>query len=75
MAKNIYDKGKHPKSLANLTYHEGRPRLFGEEKKRRNISVTEKGWDGVKSIADELGCASISDFIEKVGRGQVKVSA
>jgi hypothetical protein len=73
MPKKIYDKGKHPNSLANLTYHEGRPKLFDEGKKRRNLSVTEKGWNGLKSVADELGCSSVSDFLEKLGRGEVKV--
>ena len=75
MSTKNYAPGKNPNSLANLTYREGRPRLFDEEKKRRNLSVTEKGWKGLKSVADELGCKSVSEFLEKVGRGQVKVSA
>jgi hypothetical protein len=67
--------GKHPNTLANLTYHEGRPLAFGEAKKRRNLSVTEEAWIGLQPIVEELGCNSVSDLLEKLGRGVVKLSA
>lgn len=73
MSKGKYKRGKHPHSKANLVLSEGRPPLYSEEKKRRTLTVTEKGWDGAKLLVDELGCTSISDFIEKLGRGKVKV--
>lgn len=75
MAKTRFKPGEHPNSQANLTYHEGRPLSFGVEKKKRNLTVTEEGWEGLQSVVKDLGCESVSEFLEKVGRGQVKVSA
>jgi hypothetical protein len=75
MKTQKYSQGQHPKSRANLTYHEGRPLTFGKRKKQHGITVTEEGWEGVKDVVKELGCSSVSDFLEKVGRGEVKVSA
>lgn len=75
MARKKYAPGLHPNSQANLTYHEGRPQAFGVQKKKRNLTVTEEGWEGLQSILSELDCSSVSEFLEKVGRGQVKVSA
>ena len=76
MARKKYAPGHHPSSLKNLTYHGGRPKAFDEEeKKKRYLTVTETGWEGLKPIIREIGCSSISEFLEKVGRGQVKVSA
>lgn len=68
MAKKV-----HPNTLANLTYHEGRKPLFGTKKKGRRLSVTEEGWEGTAQVAQALGCRSVSDFLEKIGRGEVKV--
>ena len=75
MARKIYAPGHHPHSQANLTYHEGRPKAFGAQKKKRNLTVTEEGWEGLQPIILELGCESVSEFLEKVGRGQVKILA
>ena len=75
MAEKKYRQGQHPNSKANLTYHHGRPQTFGVQKKKRNLTVTEEGWEGLMPIIEELGCKSVSEFLEKVGRGQVKVSA
>ncbi len=75
MAKRKYAPGQHPKSRANLTYHEGRPAAFGSRKKTRSITVTEEGWEGAQTIVRDLGCSSVSEFMEKLGRGQIKVSA
>jgi hypothetical protein len=75
MTQEKYAPGQHPNSQANLTYHEGRPKVFGVQKKKRNLSITEEGWEGLQPIIKELGCSSVSEFLEKVGRGQVKVSA
>ncbi len=64
MAKKI-----HPNSLANLT---GRPQAYlDEKKKRRNLTVTDTGWEGAQPIVRKAGCASVSEFIEKLGRGQI----
>lgn len=67
-------RGKHPNSLANLQ-HKGRPVVFEEKKKVRTVSVTQTGWDGVFQAAEASGCSSISEFLERLGRGEVKVSA
>jgi hypothetical protein len=65
-------RGKHPNSLANLT-HDGRPQNWGEGKKKRNLTVTETGWQGVQAIAKEMNL-SISELLEKIGRGEFKIS-
>jgi hypothetical protein len=75
MTSNKYSPGHHPNSQANLNYRGGRPKVFDSEKKRRNISVTEEGWEGLQPIVEELGCKSVSDLLEKLGRGVVKLSA
>jgi hypothetical protein len=60
----------HPNSLANLGT---RPLLFEEKKKTRTVTVTEEGWKAIKQKAKDAGCSSISDFIEKVARGQIEI--
>jgi hypothetical protein len=75
MTRKKYKPGAHPNSQANLTFHDGRPLAFGKQKKKRNLSVTEEGWEGLQPIIEELGCSSVSEFLEKVGRREVKVSA
>lgn len=68
-----YAPGKHPNSQANLELR-GRKPDYEEHKKRRFLTVTEQGWNGTKFIAQETGCASISDLIEKLGRGELKIA-
>lgn len=75
MAGEKYAPGEHPNSKANLIYHEGRPKAFGAKKLKRNLTVTEEGWEGLQPIIKEAGCSSVSEFLEKLGRGQLKVSA
>jgi predicted GIY-YIG superfamily endonuclease len=54
--------------LDNLI-HEGRPTIYSQPKKQRYLSVTNEGWEGTKLLVKKLGCTSISDFVEKLGRG------
>ena len=68
-----HEHGKHPHSLANLTYHKGRKPEYGEKKKRRAFSMTNEGWEKIGDIAQELGCSSPSDLCEKIARGQIKL--
>jgi len=68
-----YPVGQHPNSIANLTYHGGRPAAYGETKKRHELTVTQEGWDGMKEVVKEAGCSSVSDLVEKLGRGQLRV--
>ena len=64
MAKKV-----HPNSLANLS---GRPQAYlDEKKKRRNLTVTDTGWEGAQAMVRKAGCASVSEFLEKLGRGQI----
>lgn len=64
-------RGQHQNSLANL-----RPqrKLYDEEKKKRTLSVTESGWKGVIELVEATGCNSVSEFLEKLGRGEVKIA-
>ena len=72
-----YTKGRNPNSLANLQPGKGRkPKGFdGAEKKRRSLTVSDDGWEGILPIIEEVGCSSVSEFLEKLGRGQLKISA
>ena len=63
-------RGKHPNSTNNLT-HNGRPsslELYGEHCKTRSVTITQTGWDGIKSAAKDAGYSSVSEFIECMGR-------
>ena len=75
MTQKKYTQGEHPNSLSNLTYHQGRTSDFGERKKTRGVSLTDEGWNRMKLLANEYGCNSVSDFLEKVARGLVEVKA
>ncbi len=70
-----FPKGQHPNSLANLTYHKGRKSNYGTPKSKRGVTLTDEGWNGIKVLAEQHGCSSVSDFLEKVGRGLVEVKA
>jgi hypothetical protein len=58
--------------LENLR-HEGRPPAFEEEKKRRTLTVTDSGWDGAMTVAKTLNCRGVSELLELIGRGQLRV--
>ena len=74
MIKNAKHKqGKHPNSLKNLTYHEGRKTKYGENKSKRGVTLTDEGWEGIRNLAIKHGCSSASDFLEKIGRGLMEV--
>lgn len=61
----------NPKSLANLK-QTGRSKVYGEAKKGHQVSVTPAGWNGFRSIAEQLEI-SASELIERFGRGQLVV--
>ncbi len=63
-------KGYNPASKKNLIKMEP---LYGERKKRADISVTEDGWERFKILAASLGVRSRSDLIEKIARGQYRL--
>lgn len=69
-------QGKNPNSLKNLI-HEGRPsseQVYGEPKKQRTLTVTDSGWQGAVAAIKAAGYSSISEYLEKIGRGQEIVS-
>ncbi len=37
------------------------------------VTVTEPGWQGAKSAAIAAGCSSVSDMLEKLGRGELAI--
>ncbi|MEL7354234.1 MAG: M23 family metallopeptidase [Cyanobacteria bacterium J06560_5] len=50
-----------------------KPMKTAEPKLPCRVTVTTPGWHGAKEAAIAAGCSSISDLIEKVGRGQLSV--
>ena len=44
-----------------------------EPKQPCQVTVTAPGWYGAKSAAIAVGCTSISDMIEKLGRGELAI--
>jgi len=62
----------NPNSLKNLI-HQGRPLAVGEKKKERTVTVSQTGWEGTQAILQSLGCSSVSELLEKLGRKQLTV--
>ncbi len=63
-------RGTNSKSLKNLEAR-GRTPDWDESKKRRYLSVTNTGFNGALKLGRSLGCNSVSDLLEKVGRGEI----
>lgn len=64
----------HPNSLANLRPIKGSKPRYEKCKKKRNITVTEDAWiEAKRSIKEELKI-SVSEMVELVGRGELKVT-
>lgn len=72
--EKIRGSGRHPNSKANLTYHEGRPPIYGETKKTHSIRITDTGWGGLREIAEQQGCDSVAELLERLGRGSLPLS-
>lgn len=64
-------RGHHQNSLANL---QPRAKTYNEEKKKRTLTVTESGWEGAVQAIEAAGCSSVSEFLEKLGRGEVRIA-
>jgi hypothetical protein len=60
---------QHPNSDKNLRPRQ--PDYPGEEKRTRELSVTDAGWSGAKAAAQAIGVRSLSALIEQIGRGEV----
>lgn len=61
-------RGTNPKSLENLKKSPGRTAKYGQ-KKTREVSVSQEGWEGSLEVAKKAGCSGISELLEKLGRG------
>lgn len=56
----------NPKSLENLI-HEGRAPIYGETKRRRYLTVTDRGWERATKYIQSVGFSSMSDYLENIG--------
>lgn len=68
--KSEYSQGENPRSLDNLS---PRDPVYGAKKKRHEITVTDEGWEGAKEAIKQAGFSSLSDLVEKLGRGLAEV--
>ncbi|GAC1467361.1 MAG: hypothetical protein NVS2B14_19290 [Chamaesiphon sp.] len=64
-------RGTSPNSRRNLK--PGSTPLYGERKRQIQLTLTPTAIEGAKNMAEQLGCASLSDFFEKIGRGEAKI--
>lgn len=74
--KSDYSRGKNPNSLDNLN-RDGRPsgeEIYGEPKKKRTLTVTESGWQGTLKVVRAAGYSSVSEYLERLGRGEITSS-
>jgi len=62
--------GKHPNSLQNLKLG-GNKLRYEQPKKRRNISLTDEGWDKCRQLSKQNFGLSVSEFMEQLGRGDI----
>jgi len=69
-----YKRGEHPNSQKNLS-NKGRGLKYGQKKAPHMIRVTDDGWEGVSSQIEKLGERSLSDFVERLGRGHIEIIA
>jgi hypothetical protein len=64
------------KSVDNEKKSVGRPKKYGDESatvKRRNITVTDPGWEGLHKTLENNNLASRSELLEQIGRENLKV--
>ena len=62
----------NPRSLENLR-KDGRTPDYDEPKKKRELTVTDTGWDSAKQVIKAAGFTSVSQFLEELGRGNVSL--
>lgn len=70
--KLFFNMSVNPVSLRNLT-NSGSTQRYPEPKERRQLSVTKTGWNSAKAIAKKELKLSVSEMIEKIGRGELIV--
>ncbi|MEO0540617.1 MAG: M23 family metallopeptidase [Cyanobacteria bacterium P01_A01_bin.105] len=62
-----------PRSGVPPHYSSRPPAYTAEPKRRCTVTVTEAGWFGAKAAAEAIGCVSLSDMIERLGRGELAI--
>ncbi len=73
MKKGDDPRGKHPNSLENLKKR-GNKAKYNQPKRQRSVSLTDEGWSLCKNeIKTALGL-SVSEFLEQIGRGEIKIN-
>lgn len=61
-------------SQATVTRKRGRPTVPGAKRKRaRNLSVSDRAWEGLEAQIKALGIKTVSDLIEKIGLNQIQI--
>ena len=63
----------NPKSLANLSRAGGSKPRYGEAKKRRQVSVSDKNWQKCREIIKKDTGLALSELLERIGMGEYKV--
>ena len=64
----------HPNSLKNLELGHGKNKpKYGNRKKQRSVTVTEEGWAKLKELLKTEYDLSVSEAIEQIGRGKLKL--
>ena len=65
------NNGRHINSRANLG---PRPLKYGEPKKKHALTLTGTGWTGLQALASASGFSSVTELLERLGRGEYTVS-
>jgi hypothetical protein len=65
-------EGYNVLAIAGIANRNGRITPY-KGKKTHEVSVTPEGWDGAKAIAKQVGCSSVSELLEKIGRGELQI--
>lgn len=60
-----------PDSISNSA--DARERLVASPKRLCRVTVSEPGWQGARTAAIAAGCSSVSDMLEKLGRGELSI--
>jgi hypothetical protein len=74
MVKNKfgYKSGSNPNSLEN--HKPGSQPKYGERKRPLQLTVTPTAISGAQQVALELGCSTLSELVERIGRGAFVLS-
>jgi hypothetical protein len=65
----------NPKSLENLRMGQspGRKTAYDAPKHPHGVSLTDEAWQGLRNTAQSVGTLSVSELLERLGRGQLTI--